>query len=189
MDMPLPSPGRIDAIVPILSHTPPWVFGLFVGLLALGLMQARPRRVGRTPALLLPAGMIVLSLAGIQSSFGLAAGPLGWWAVAMGLSTSLGYSMFRDRRVAFDATAKQFLVPGRWTPLAVIMAIFFTKYAFAVMRALDAGVISSPAFAASLSGVYGMLSGYFAARAVNLVVTARRASHQRNFGTLPAAGG
>jgi len=56
----------------ILSNTPTWVFGLFPGLLALGLLQTRTRRVGRVPAFTLPVGMTALSLAGIQSSFGLA---------------------------------------------------------------------------------------------------------------------
>jgi hypothetical protein len=60
----------------ILSNTPPWVFGLFAGLVMLGLMQARTRRVGKAAALALPAGMVALSLAGIHSSFGFAAGPL-----------------------------------------------------------------------------------------------------------------
>ena len=57
-------------IVQILSHTPIWVFALFVMLLAFGLMQSRTRTVSLTPALQLPAGMIALSLTGIYFSFG-----------------------------------------------------------------------------------------------------------------------
>lgn len=160
-------------MVQILSNTPTWVFGLFMGLLALGFMQTRTRRVGKIPAFILPAGMVALSLAGIQSSFGLSVGPLAAWAIALALAALLGYSMFRDRRVEYDAAANQFLVPGSWMPLAVIMSIFFAKYAYAVLRAFNAAVISSPFFVVALSGVYGILSGYFAARALNLVATVR----------------
>lgn len=160
-------------IIQILTNTPAWVFGLFVGLVALGFMQARTRRVGKILAFILPAGMIALSLAGIYSSFGLGVGPLATWAIAVALATLLGYSMFRDKRVEYDAAAKQFLVPGSWMPFVVIMAIFFAKYAYAVLRAVDAKAISSPIFVAALSGVYGILSGYFAARALNLALTAR----------------
>lgn len=159
----------------ILSNTPLWVFGLFVALLVFGLMQTRTRSVGKIAALLLPGGMIALSLAGIQSSFGLRPVPLAAWAVALAIAAAVGYAAFRDRRVTYDATEGKFFVPGSWVPLAVIMAIFFAKYAYAVMHALGAGVLSAPWFVVALSAVYGLLSGYFAARALNLVRKARQA--------------
>jgi hypothetical protein len=164
--------GRV--IVQIFSNTPAWVFVLLFVLLAFGVMQTRTRSVRRFPALLLPAGMIVLSLAGINSSFGLMPVPLAAWAVALAIAAVVGYALFRDRRVEFDATEQKFFVPGSWMPLVVIMAIFFTKYVYAVMRALNADVISTPAFVVALSTIYGLLSGYFAARAFNLIKTAQR---------------
>lgn len=156
-------------VIQILSNTPPWVFVLFVALLGFGLMQTRTRAVRQVPALLLPVGMIALSLAGIQSSFGFSPVPLTVWAVALALSAGLVYALFRDRRVTYDAQAKAFTVPGSWWPLVVIMAIFFAKYAYAVMQALRSTVIAAPTFVVVLSAVYGLLSGYFAARALNLI--------------------
>lgn len=153
----------------ILSHTPAWVFALFLGLLMFGLMQTRTRSVRTLPALLLPFGMIALSLAGIQSSFGIAPVPLASWALALALATLVGHALFRDDRVRYDATAKAYFVPGSWVPLAVIMAIFFAKYVYAVMNAMNAAVIATPLFVVGLCAVYGVLSGYFAARALNLI--------------------
>lgn len=153
----------------ILSRTPAWVFALFFVLLVFGLMQARTRTVRRIPALLLPAGMVALSFAGIQSSFGLAPLPVASWAIALAIAALVGYALFRDDRIRYDATAKTYFVPGSWIPLAVIMAIFFAKYVYAVMNALNAAVISTTAFVIGLSAVYGVLSGYFAARALNLI--------------------
>lgn len=162
-------------MIQILANTPTWVFGLFVALLVLGLLQARSRTVRKIPALLLPAGMVALSLAGINSSFGLRPVPLFSWAIALVLSALVGYGLFRDKRVTYDATAKAFFVPGSWMPLAVIMAIFFAKYVYAVMQALHAVVISTTLFIVGLSAIYGLLSGYFAARALNLVKLTQRA--------------
>jgi hypothetical protein len=161
-------------IVQILSKTPAWVFGLFFLLLGFGFMQARTRSVSKIPALSLPAGMIALSLAGINSSFGLTAVPLVSWAIALAIATSIGYGFFRDRKVGFNATTGRFLIPGSWMPLTVIMAIFFAKYVYAVMNALNATIISAPLFVVVLSSVYGLLSGYFAARAMNLLKQAQR---------------
>lgn len=162
-------------IVQILSHTPAWVFVLFVVLLAFGLMQTRTRSVRKVPALLLPAGMIALSLAGIHSSFGLEALPLASWAAALALAAWLGYALFRDKRVRYDATEAKFHVPGSWMPLVVIMAIFFAKYVYAVLRANGADLVSAMPFIVGLSAVYGLLSGYFAARGLNLIMRARQA--------------
>lgn len=53
------------------------------------------------------------------------------------------------------------------------MAIFFAKYVYAVMKAFDADVLSAPLFVIFLSAVYGLLSGYFAARAFNLIKKAQ----------------
>lgn len=153
----------------VLSHTPPWVFALFLALLVFGLMQTRTRTVRRIPALLLPAGMIALSLAGIQSSFGLAPLPVAAWAIALAIVSLVGHALFRDARVKYDASARAYFVPGSWAPLAVIMAIFFAKYVYAVMNALNATVIATNPFVVGLCAVYGVLSGYFAARALNLI--------------------
>lgn len=156
-------------IAQILSHTPAWVFALFFVLLVFGLMQTRSRRVRLIPALVLPAGMVVLSLAGVHSSFGLTFVPLVSWAIALAFAAYAGYVVFGDEKVRYDAATSKFFVPGSWVPLAVIMAIFFAKYVYAVMRAFDAEAISTPQFVVFLSAVYGLLSGYFAARALNLV--------------------
>lgn len=162
-------------ILPILANTPKWVFALFLALLAFGLMQARTRTVRRWPALLLPAGMVALSLAGIHSSFGLKPLPLISWSAALATATLVGHCLFRDEGVEYDARAQAFVVPGSWMPLAVIMAIFFAKYAYAVMHAFHAAVLATTPFVVTLSTLYGLLSGYFAAKALNLVNLARSA--------------
>ena len=156
-------------IVQILSHTPIWVFGLFFVLLVFGLIQTRTRIVGRVTALLLPVGMIALSLAGINSSFGFKTIPLAAWGMAMVIATVAGYAFFRDKRIHCEGAGGKFFVPGSWVPLVVIMAIFFAKYVYAVMHASNADIISAPIFIGALSAVYGLLSGYFSSRAVNFI--------------------
>lgn len=161
-------------IIQILSHTPIWVYGLFLVLLVFGLIQTRTRTVGKLPALLLPAGMIALSLWGIYSSFGLATIPLAAWSMAVASATVVGYTFFRDTRIHCTATDGNFFIPGSWGPLVVMMAIFLTKYVYAVMHAFNAKVIAMPMVIGALSAVYGLLSGYFSSRAVNLIKLAQK---------------
>jgi hypothetical protein len=161
-------------IVQILSHTPIWVYATFFVLLVFGLIQTRTRTVSKLPALLLPAGMLALSLAGIYSSFGLATIPLAAWGMAIASATVVGYTFFRDTRIHCTATDGNFFIPGSWVPLVVMMAIFLTKYVYAVMHAYNAEGIATPTFIGALSAVYGLLSGYFASRAVHLIKLAQK---------------
>lgn len=158
----------------VLSHTPPWVFALFVALLAFGLLQTRSRDVKAILAYVLPAGMVALSLSGIQSSFGFKPSPLAAWAVGLVAIAVIGYKAFPHEGISFDPANGTFYIPGSWVPLAVIMAIFFTKYAFAVMQGFGVAAAGSPITAVALSLIYGCLSGYFVARASSLVAAARR---------------
>jgi hypothetical protein len=127
------------------------------------------------PALLLPVGMLALSLWGIYSSFGLTTIPLAAWGMAIAIATVVGYTFFRDTRIHCTATDGNFFIPGSWAPFVVMMAIFFTKYVYAVMHAFNAEVISTPLFIGTLSAVYGLLSGYFSSRAGNLIKLAQKA--------------
>ena len=161
-------------IAQILLHTPTWVYGLFVVLIVFGLQQTRSRNVNAFLAYLLPAGMIVLSLAGINSSFGIKPVPITLWALGLITVSAVGFKYFRDDRVTFSRSNRSFFIPGSWTPFFVIMAIFFTKYAFAVMQGFGVAAARSPITAVALSLIYGCLSGYFVARASSLVAAARR---------------
>lgn len=111
-------------LVQIISHTPIWVNAVFFVLLVFGLMQTRTRSVSKIPALLLPVGMIALPLAGINSSFGLTTIPLAAWGVATVVATGVGYTIFRDKRIHYEAANGKFFMPGSWVPLVVMMAIF-----------------------------------------------------------------
>ena len=158
----------------VLSHTPVWVFFLFAALLAFGLLQSRDRSVKPLLAYVLPVGMIALSLAGVQSSFGFTASSIGFWAVGLVTVALIGHRFLPLHGVEYVPQARSFSVPGSWMPLLVIMAIFFTKYAVAVLRGFGSPLVEQQAFAALLSLAYGGFSGYFAARALGLIAAARR---------------
>ncbi len=57
-------------------------------------------------------------------------------------------------------------MPGTWWPLAVILAIFFVRYAVTVSLTVNRTLRAVPLFAAAASLVYGLASGYFLARAL-----------------------
>ena len=80
----------------------------------------------------------------------------------------IGLAWVPSRRVAYDASTAQFTVPGSWMPLALMMGIFFFRYAVAVVQAVKPGILDTAPAAVVVAATYGVFSGLFMARALRL---------------------
>lgn len=153
-------------IIEILKRTPPWVFVLFFVLLAYGYSQSKSRTVSRSGIAVLLVVMIVLSLFGLLSAFGVAPVGLVSWGIGVGVSVWLGSVLAVPRGVTYSIEAQSFFVPGSWLPLSLMMAIFFIKYAVGVTLARQLPVANTLIFSSLVSISYGFLSGLFLSRAL-----------------------
>jgi hypothetical protein len=161
----------------ILWNTPLWVWGVLAVLLALGLAQARNRRVSGLLILLLPATMIPLSLYGVAASFGASLGALSEWAIGLGAALTLNGLVFvGPRGVRYDAVNGRFEIPGSWVPLVLMLTIFSTRFVFAVMKALNPSIVGTATFIGSVSVILGFCSGLFLSRAIR-ALKLRRGVH------------
>jgi len=156
-------------ILQILQRTPPWVFVLFAVLLALGMLQARPRELGRPRVALMPAIFLPLSMWGIWNAFGPSAFAYGGWLAGVGAAVLLNHYARLPRQVSYSRDTRLFHVEGSWIPLSMMMAIFFTRYAIAVATAMQPALNGLPAFAAAVGLAYGLFSGSFLARALRIL--------------------
>jgi hypothetical protein len=160
--------------ITILAHTPYWVFVLFVVLVGLGVMQGRPRNISRTRLAVLPLGMATLALLGVWSSFADHALALGAWAVVAAGVVAASLRVPPPRGASWMPATKLYSVPGSWVPLALMMGIFFTKYAVAVLRAMDPSALAGAGAIAATCALYGLYSGVFLARALRIGRAASR---------------
>jgi len=156
-------------ILQILQRTPPWVFVLFGVLLILGVLQVRPRELGRTRVALMPSIFLPLSMWGIWSAFGPSTLAYGGWLAGIGAALLINRHARLPRQVSYSDHTRQFRVEGSWIPLAMMMAIFFTRYAIAVATAMQPELKSMPAFAAAVGFAYGLFSGSFLARSLRIL--------------------
>lgn len=150
----------------ILNRTPSWVFLLFFALLALGYMQSKDRTLTRTKVLILPTVMLVLSLLGIFSAFGATRLGLGCWALGAAAAVAIGIKLGTPRCVRFSVESQTFYVPGSWTPLALMMGIFLTKYVVGVIFARELLIAKTTGFLVAVSFCYGVFYGAFLSRAI-----------------------
>lgn len=164
------------SILDILRHTPVWVWGLLAGLIALGLTQAVPRRVGRTRAALLPLAMLGWSLANAALRFdsGLVALALPAWALGAAASSAIVAQLPLPQGTRW--AAHHLHVAGSWLPMALILAMFTLGYALGVTLALHPALRADAALAGGASLAFGGFSGIFAGRALALLQLARGAA-------------
>ncbi len=162
-------------LIEIVKRTPFWVLVLFLVLLAFGWSQSRDRTVSRGGIAVLPVAMIALSLYGLISDFGIVVAGLTAWIAGIAIAVLGGVRLGVPRGVVFSPATRSFSVPGSWIPLALMMIIFFMKYAVGVMVARHLAVVREPMFVVALAVCYGFLSGLFLARAIVIARSAATA--------------
>ena len=157
----------------ILAGTPIWVWALLSLLIALGLAQSRARSVTLRRVVLLPLVMTALSMYGTYSA--LHASPWSWilWAGAALATIAWFASGDLPTGVRYETAGRRFHLPGSWEPLALMMAIFCTRYAVAVALAMHPAWAQEVAVAAIVASIYGALSGVFMGRMLRMLMATR----------------
>lgn len=173
-------------LIQILAHTPRWVWLLLLALLALGALQLRARTVTPTRAVVLPVGMAVLSLYGVLAATSVqpAAGLV--WAAGVVLALGLHRASGVPRGARWQPATRDVRVPGSWVPLALMLAIFATKFHAGVSLALDPALRGDALFGCGHAALYGLLSGSFLARGLALAQSACRGVGAASAGALEA---
>jgi hypothetical protein len=165
-----------SAALDIVRRTPPWVWLLLAGLVALGLSQWRERRASLTRITVLPVAMVAFSLLGLMGDFGQRATvaiALGAWLTGFALMGWLLRRMQAPAGAHFDASSARFQLPGSPWPLLLILTIFLLKYAVGIELAIQPQAASQAGFVLGIALVYGALSGVFTSRTAALWRLAR----------------
>lgn len=160
-------------LIQILHRTPPWVWALLGGLIALGAIQTRDRVMGLKRLMLIPLTMTAFSIYGTVSAFGGSMTTWMPWLLCCTAVTGLMLRLTNTRPIHYDRENARFTVPGSWLPMAVILSIFCTKYATGVLLALRPSLAQDLSFAMSLSLLYGAFSGFFIGRTIAIARKAR----------------
>lgn len=148
----------------MISHIPVWVFFMLFGLMALGYRLSRTRLVKPGMVALIAFAMLLYSLYGVTSSFGIDALPLAAWAGGIAAAIVLGSQAIGARGLSHEGGRVR--VAGSWWPMLLLMTIFGIKFALGVARGVGSPVVDAAWFVAAASAVSGVISGTFAARAL-----------------------
>lgn len=155
-------------LMQILLHTPRWVFGLFAALLWLGARQLTATSPSLSRMTLMPIAMGGLSIYGVASAFGDSIVSLLAWAAVAFATLALVLQRGLPAGTRYDMAARRFHVAGTAVPLMLMMGIFFTKYIVGVLLVMHPEFGHQPAFADTVSALYGAFTGIFIGRAIRL---------------------
>ncbi len=162
-------------ILTVISHTPVWVWGLLLALIALGLHQARDHVVTPARLLLQPLTMGAFACWGAVQAFGWHAHVLAAWVLgsALGLALNRWLALPRQAQALPDG---RFAIGGSWAPLALIVGVFMLRYVASVALVLTPQLKADLLFGAVACALYGLSIGVLAARAARVWALRERAS-------------
>jgi hypothetical protein len=162
-------------LITIVSRTPAWVWLVLAALVALGLLQARDHVVPRLRVILQPVALGALSLWGVAGAFGLHATVEGPWLLGglLGLAATRVFHLPRQVSALPDG---RFAIGGSLIPLAMLMAVFFMRYAVNVSIAVVPALKADAGFAAMVALLYGLPTGLLAGRALRILAQRPAAS-------------
>ncbi len=150
------SANPIIALTEILSHTPAWVWVIFVLLIWRGLSAAQDREVTATKLVILPAVIFYLALNGLAAT---AHSPFGDIAVSVGILLGIGAGFARFNRTgAYQVAPGIIRLQGEWSTMIVILAIFFLHYATGVLAETDPELTQSYPYMIVMGGITAFLS-------------------------------
>lgn len=157
----------------IITNTPVWVWILLAVLIYRGLVASVDRVTSIRSAFLIPVVMLGLSVQGVASAFGAADYAMPVWFAALLAGTALTWSIVDPGRLSADPANGTVRQPGSWTPLALMMGIFLTKYTVAVMLTVHPELKQQAVFVAGVCTLYGLFSGIFLGRLLRIVAVYR----------------
>ena len=166
----------------IISHTPTYVWAILAFLVYRGVTALSDRETSLRNLFIIPAVMLYLSLDSMARKFGLHDAVLGLWALGAVASTVLTYRLVQGP-VSINRSAGTLVQRGSWAPLVLMLAIFCSKYAIAVVFAMQPALSDNALVVGAVCLMFGLFNGVFLGRLLRNLSAWQRAA----IGATPAA--
>lgn len=147
----------------ILTHTPIYVWAILAFLVYRGVAAMRDRELEVRELCIIPIVMLALSLQDMSAKFGLGGLALAAWALGVALA-ALPVLAFGRTRIAAGGVPGTVRVRGSRVPLAMMMAVFVTKYAASVMLAVLPHARQDALVIGTVCALFGLFNGAFLGR-------------------------
>jgi len=150
-----------------ISHTPIWVYVLFVYLISRGLKALRPGEVPLGKLAMIPGIFMMVGIGTLATRFGLTASVYIIWLAAIAAGAGAGWMLLSRKDILVDRSRGVIFRPADYTVLPLILASFAIKYAFGAVGFLDPELVHQASFGMIQGAMYGFFSGIFVGKFAN----------------------
>jgi hypothetical protein len=147
--------------IQILTHTPWWVYALFVFLVSRGIRACRPADVTLYQLALVPALLTGWGLTDLARRYGSAPAAFAPWLLALAVGIVAGAAILRAVPIRDDRARGIIHRPADFTVLPLILLAFGIKYTFAVMAAISPELLQETGFRLADVAISGFFAGIF----------------------------
>ncbi|OWQ91366.1 hypothetical protein CDN99_09370 [Roseateles aquatilis] len=163
------------SLLDILGHIPLFVWGILAFILVMGLRQTRTTAMTARRLMILPLAWFCFGAWGVDSAFGLVSAAGLAWVLGLAGGVAAVRALKWPGNARFDDATQRFVVPGSWVPLGLMLGIFTLKFASGMSLALHPEIARHLSFAVGSSAVFGLFSGAFLGRSINILGARPRA--------------
>ena len=165
----------MDWIVQVVQHTPVWVYVLLAYLVWIGIKARRPGETSLGKLAIVPALFTAWGLYDLARLYGISAGTLLPWLLALLVGAAIGLRLLHGRAITVDRATGMIHRPGDPTVLPLVLVTFALKYTFGVVAAVSPGTLQDPLWRLVDLGAYGLFAGIFVGKFVGYLLRHRRA--------------
>jgi len=151
----------MDIVWQYLSHTPWWVYVLFIYLVSRGLKAMKPGEVSLQKLAIIPVLFTLWSLRDLVRIYGVTTQSVSIWLVGILVGIAAGWLLVRNAAIRVDPASGVIHHPADYTLLPLIVFTFAVKYTFGVISATSPDLLQQPAYMLADLGLSGLFSGMF----------------------------
>ncbi|MCK7453675.1 DUF6622 family protein [Enterobacter chengduensis] len=150
-----------EQLTGILTHTPVWVWVLFVFLVSRGIRARRPATVTLEKLAVIPTIFLLWDIYDLVMYRSLSVTTLSMWFAGILAGAALGYVLIRPTAVTRVAAPRTLYRQADYTALPFMMLAFAVKYVLGVMSAIAPQTLQQPAISALAVVSGGVFAGVF----------------------------
>jgi len=153
----------------ICQNTPPWVFGLFLLLLAIGLRARKTRTVHPSVLLIMPILFTIFSLKWVIPFFTIDATRIWIFLLCALMGCAIGYTETNKNPVQFNPVKHKITVPGNHSILWLIFINFFARFYQEYNLLVQPTRLMNPLLILITLGIAGFTLGFVIGKMISYV--------------------
>lgn len=156
--------SSLITIQQILIHTPWWVYVLLVYLIFIGVKARNTGIVSIYKLAVLPLLFLIMSIESMISHFKIESLSISTWLISIIIGSIIGLLLVYKSKIRVDRANKLLELPGSWTTLILILAIFMAKYYCGYALSKDPGAAINTHTEILVLALSGICTGTFIGR-------------------------